>query len=366
MKLSDFDYPLPPECIAQHPLEERDASRLLLLDRQSGAFEDRLFRELPELVRGDELVVLNNVQVFPARLFGRRRGLRAEPVGRRSRARRKYLQAPIEVLLVRRLEGSGEREVWEALVRPGRKVRSGEVLMFGEEELEAKVLGRGEYGLRTLEFRCAGDCRAAFERLGHVPLPPYIDRADEPADRARYQTVFARQGEAVAAPTAGLHFTPTTLAQLKQRGCELAEITLEVGYGTFQPIHTETVEQHRMHAETYEIAPEAAAAIERARGAGRPVLAVGTTVVRALEDSASRHGQVRPGRQEATLFIYPGYEFKVVNQLLTNFHLPQSSLLILVCAFAGREKVLAAYRQAVSAGYRFYSYGDCMLIRSGA
>ncbi len=363
MKLSEFDYPLPPGRIAQHPLAERDASRLLCLDARSGALDDRLFHELPELVRGDELVVLNNVQVFPARLFGRRRGLRAEPVGRRSRARREYLRAPIEVLLVRRLEGSGEREVWEALVRPGRKVRTGEVLVFGEDELEATVLGRGEYGLRTLEFRCAGNFRPAVERLGHVPLPPYIDRADEPADRARFQTVFARQGEAVAAPTAGLHFTPTTLAQLKQRGCELAEITLEVGYGTFQPIHTETVEQHRMHAEMYEIGPEAAAAIERARAAGRPVLGVGTTVVRALEDSASRHGQVSAGRQEATLFIYPGYEFNVVNQLLTNFHLPRSSLLVLVCAFAGREKVLAAYRHAVSAGYRFYSYGDCMLIR---
>lgn len=363
MKLSEFDYPLPPGLIAQHPLPERDASRLLCLDARSGALDDRLFRELPELVRGDELVVLNNVQVFPVRLFGRRRGLRAEPVGRRTRARREYLQAPIEVLLVRRVEGSGEREVWEGLVRPGRKVRTGEVLVFGEEKLEATVLGRGPYGLRTLLFTFVDDLRAALERLGHVPLPPYIDRADEPADRARYQTVFARQGEAVAAPTAGLHFTPTTLAQLKQRGGELVEIMLEVGYGTFQPIHTETVEHHRMHAETYEIGPEAAAAIERARTAGQPILAVGTTVVRALEDSASRHGHVCAGRQEATLFIYPGYKFKVVNQLLTNFHLPRSSLLVLICAFAGREKVLAAYRHAVGAGYRFYSYGDCMLIR---
>ena len=360
MKLAEFDYELPRERIAQYPLAERDASRLLLVERESGRWRDHCFRELPRLLCGDELLVLNNARVFPARLYGRRRGVGARAPGRRSRVRKQHLAAAIEVLLVRRLE-EGNR--WEALVRPGRKVGTGEVLIFGDGELEAEVVGRGEYGLRTLRFRSAGDFRETVERLGHVPLPPYIDRADEPADRDRYQTVFARQGEAVAAPTAGLHFTRETLEALRQQGCEVVEITLEVGYGTFQPLHTETVEQHKMHAEAYEISAAAAAAIERARAAGRPVLAVGTTVVRALEDCASRHGRIVPGRAEAELYIYPGYQFKVVQQLLTNFHLPRSSLLILACAFAGQENILRAYRHAVAESYRFYSYGDCMLIR---
>lgn len=360
MKLREFDYELPRERIAQYALAERDASRLLVVERESGRWEDHLFRDLPRLLRGDELVVLNNARVFPARLFGRRRGLRARPPGQRSRVRKQHLAATIEVLLVRRLE---EGDTWEALVRPGRKVGIGEVLLFGEGELEAEVVGRGDYGLRTLRFRSQGDFRETVERLGHVPLPPYIDRADEPADRDRYQTVFARQGEAVAAPTAGLHFTGKTLAAIRERGCAVAEVTLEVGYGTFQPLHVEKVEQHQMHAEAYEISAAAAAALERARREGRPVLAVGTTVVRALEDCASRQGEIVAGRAEATLYIYPGYEFKVVRQLLTNFHLPRSSLLILVCAFAGRENILRAYRHAVRESYRFYSYGDCMLIR---
>jgi len=360
VKLSDFDYELPSERIAQRPLAERDGSRLLLLERGSGHWEDRYFRELPQLVRGDELVVINNTRVFPARLFGRRRGVRAEPISPGSRLRREYLTAPIEVLLVRRL---GPDETWEALVRPGRKVRAGEVLVFGEGELEAEVVDRGDYGLRTLRFLGADDFLATVGRLGHVPLPPYIDRADEPADRERYQTVFARSGAAVAAPTAGLHFTPAILDALHARGCEVAELTLDVGYGTFQPIHTETVEAHRIHPEEYEISAEVTAAIEAAREAGRPILAVGTTVVRALEDSAGRHGRVVPGRQTASLYIYPGHRFRVVDQLLTNFHLPRSSLLVLVCAFAGRENILAAYRHTVEHNYRFYSYGDCMLIR---
>jgi S-adenosylmethionine:tRNA ribosyltransferase-isomerase len=351
---------LPEGLIAQEPLAERDASRLLLLERATGQWQDRAFRELPRLLRGDELLVLNNARVIPARLFGRRRGVRATGAGR---GRREHLKATIEVLLVRRLEGVRGEEVWQALVRPGRKVGKGEVLLFGTGELEAEVLERGEYGLRTLRFRCPGDFRETLSKLGHVPLPPYIRRPDQPADRERYQTVFARREGAVAAPTAGLHFTPEILAAVRERGSETAEITLEVGYGTFQPIHSETVERHRMHSETYEISAEAAEAVERARAAGRPVLAVGTTVVRALEDCAGRQRKVAPGRFEASLFIYPGHHFRVVNQLLTNFHLPRSSLLLLVCAFAGRERVLAAYAHAVQAGYRFYSYGDCMLIR---
>ena len=365
MKLSAFDYDLPAGRIAQRPLEDRAGSRMLLLDRRTGECSDRHFRELPQLLRGDELLVVNNTRVLPARLFGKRKGVRAERSGRRSPARREFLSATIEVLLTRQLGP----DLWEALVRPGRKMRSGERVVFGEGELEAEVVGRGEFGVRHLRFFCAGDVREAMERLGHVPLPPYIGRPDEPADRERYQTIFARREGAVAAPTAGLHFTAEIVQALAERGIERCEITLHVGLGTFQPIHAERLEDHRMHSEPYEIPPQAAAQIQRARQARRPILAVGTTVVRALEHAALRAGRagsdvaVLEGKGEADLFIYPGYEFRVVDQLLTNFHLPRSSLLAMVSAFAGRDHILRAYGHAVQAGYRFYSYGDCMLIR---
>jgi S-adenosylmethionine:tRNA ribosyltransferase-isomerase len=363
MNLAELNYDLRPEQIAQRPLPERDASRMLLLDRSTGAWEDRQFRELPKLLLGSELIVLNNARVVPARLFGRRAGLRATPPGRKSPAKREFLKAPIEVLLVRQLAP----DAWEALVRPGRKVPIGERIIFGEGELEARVEGRGPYGLRVLRFDSRDGMEETLERLGHIPLPPYIRRADEPLDRERYQTVFAREGVAVAAPTAGLHFTPEILERLRGRGTELAEITLEVGLATFAPIRTERVEDHKIHKEIYEIPEAAAEAIARARSEKRPVLAIGTTVVRALEDaaekSAARGGRIAPGKAEAEIFLYPGKPFRVVSQLLTNFHLPRSSLLALVAAFAGREQILGAYRHAVEAGYRFYSYGDCMWIR---
>ncbi len=362
MRLSDFDYELPSERIAQRPLPERDASRMLVLGRSGKAgspWEDHTFRELPDLLRGDELLVVNNAKVFPARLLGRRRGVKAQPIGRYNPARKEFLRSEMEVLLVRPC-AAGE---WDVLVHPGRKIRTGEVLVFGDGELEAEVVGRGEYGERHLRFTCRGDFCQTVERLGHVPLPPYIRRPDEPADRERYQTIFAVTPGAIAAPTAGLHFTPGILERLRSRGVEICELTLQVGLGTFQPIHTEHVEAHRMHAEPYEIKEAAAAQIERARREGRPVLAVGTTVVRALEAAALVTGHLAAGTGEATLFIYPGYRFRVVDQLLTNFHLPRSTLLLMVCALAGRELVLRAYRHAVEQGYRFYSYGDCMLIR---
>jgi len=363
MNLSELDYVLPPERIAQSPLHDRDASRMLLLDRATGAVEDRQFREFVELLRGNELIVLNNVRVLPARLFGRRVGARAQPVGASNPAREEFLQTRIEVLLVRRLEA----DTWEALVRPGRKIPVGERIIFGEGELEARVESRGEYGLRVLRFSAKDGFHEALNRLGHIPLPPYIKRADVSSDRERYQTVYASQGTAIAAPTAGLHFTPGILQRLRDRGIELAEITLEIGLGTFEPLHTERVEDHKIHTESYEISEAAAAAIERARRENRPVLAVGTTVVRALEDAAekqsSRGGAIAPGEAQADIFLYPGKPFRVVQQLLTNFHLPKSSLLALVAAFAGRQHVLQAYRHAVDADYRFYSYGDCMLIR---
>ncbi len=363
MNLSDFHYDLPPDRIAQRPLSQRDASRLLMLDRATGNWDDRQFGELPELLRGDELIVLNNARVLPARLFGRRQGLHASPPGKKSPTRREFLHATIEVLLVRQLSA----DTWEALVRPGRKVPSGERIIFGEGELEARVEGRGKFGLRVLRFASQDGLHETLGRLGHIPLPPYIKRADEPLDRERYQTVYARQGSAVAAPTAGLHFTSEILNRLRQRGNEIVEITLEVGLGTFEPIRTERLEDHKIHAESYEIPESAAAAIERAHRENRPVLAVGTTVVRALEDAAERNkagpGAISPGKAEAEIFLYPGKQFRIVNQLLTNFHLPGSSLLALVAAFAGREHILRAYRHAVESAYRFYSYGDCMLIR---
>jgi S-adenosylmethionine:tRNA ribosyltransferase-isomerase len=363
MNLSELDYRLPPEQIAQVPLPDREASRMLLLDRTTGAVEGHGFREFVELLRGNELIVLNDVRVVPARLFGRRAGARARPLGESSPARGEFLEAQIEVLLVRRLQAA----TWEALVRPGRKIPVGERIIFGEGELEARVESRGDYGLRVLRFSVEDGFQEMLNRLGHIPLPPYIKRQDVSSDRERYQTVYANQGSAVAAPTAGLHFTPAILERLRVRGIELAKITLEVGLGTFQPLRTERVEDHKIHAESYEISEAAAAAIERARREDRPVLAVGTTVVRALEDAAekqsSRGGVVAPGKAQADLFLYPGKPFRVVRQLLTNFHLPRSSLLALVVAFAGRDHVLEAYRHAVEAGYRFYSYGDCMLIR---
>lgn len=361
MNVSEFDFELPPGQIAQRPLEERDASRMLLLDRTTGAWEDRGFREFPDVLRGDELMVVNNARVHPARLFGHRAGIHAEAPGRH--ARPEFLQAPIEVLLVRQ---TGP-DTWDALVRPGRKVPLGERIVFGEGELEARVEGRGEYGMRLLRFASTDGFHEALGRLGHIPLPPYIKRADEPADRERYQTVFARRGIAIAAPTAGLHFTEGILERLERRGIEVAELTLEVGLGTFEPIRTERLEDHAIHAEPYEIPEATAAAIEKARREKRPVLAIGTTVVRALEDAAEKNpGQaeaVTAGKSEASIFLYPGKPFRVVSQLLTNFHLPCSSLLAMVAAFAGRENVLRAYRHAVDSGYRFYSYGDCMLIR---
>lgn len=358
MLVSDFDYDLPSVLIAKRPAVSRDASRMLVLDRLSGGIADRQFSELTDLLWGDELVIVNDARVIPARLFAHRRGVHAAAGGRAGS--RGFLSASIEVLLARRLGP----DLWEALVRPGRKVAHGETLVFDHSALEAEVVGRGAYGLRTLRFSGVPDLLVEIERIGHVPLPPYLDRDDEPADRQRYQTVFAEKPGAVAAPTAALHFTPEILDRIRAKGVELRSLTLDVGLGTFQPIHTQTIEDHKMHRESYEVPEDTAAAIAAARKVGRPILAVGTTVVRALEDAAAKGaGEVRAGGAEAELFIRPGYRFAVVDQLLTNFHLPGSTLLILVCAFAGREAVLSAYRHAVAERYRFYSYGDCSLIR---
>ena len=362
MRVAELDYHLPPELIAQRPLDGRDASRMLLLPRHTEGWEDRNFRELPELLRGDELLVLNNARVLPARLFGHRAGVHSQRPSRKTA--REHLTGTVEVFLTRRVKG----DLWEALVRPGRKMAVGERVVFGEGELEGEIVSRGELGLRGVRFHSMNEISvpANIEKLGHVPLPPYIDRPDEESDRERYQTVFAQRPGAVAAPTAGLHFTAEILQQIRARGCEICEVTLNVGLGTFQPVHTEILEEHKIHSESYEISEESAEKIRNAKSDQRPVLAVGTTVVRTLEDAVVRAGnaqELRAGRAEAELFIVPGHQFRIVDQLLTNFHLPKSTLLGLVCAFAGKEKVLQAYAHAVEARYRFYSYGDCMFIR---
>ncbi len=360
--VADFDYHLPPELIAQEPLPDRAASRLLHLQRGDGELHDRHFREFPDLLQTSDLVVFNNTRVFPARLYGRRSGARAQPVSPKNPAAHNFLQGRVEVLLTKQVAGA-ETPEWEALVHPGRKIGVGERLFFGEhDELQAEVVARGGFGERRLRFAPVPDFFAAVERLGHTPLPPYIDRPDQPADRERYQTVYARERGSVAAPTAGLHFTPEILERLRQRGIETAEITLHVGLGTFQPVHAERVEDHPIHREWYRISEAAAQALNRALAEGRRLVAVGTTTVRTLEHAATAGREICAGAKEADLFIYPGYQFRVVGALLTNFHLPKSTLLMLVSAFAGRERVLAAYEHAVRERYRFYSYGDCMLI----
>ena len=399
MLVSDFDFYLPEELIAQEALADRSSSRLLHLSRATGSFEDLKFADFPSLLRPDDLLVLNNSRVFPARLFGRRAGMHAQSVSTRNPASRDVLQGSVEVLLARQL---GPLE-WQALVRPGRKIGVGEKIFFSvadsrsaadsagasssppvsgptapdisaleqAAELVAQVTRRGEFGERTLRFDPVPDFLALVEKLGHVPLPPYITREDRLEDRERYQTVYARPEAtgSVAAPTAGLHFTPQVLSNIRERGIEIAELTLHVGLGTFQPVHVEKVEEHKLHRESFSIPEAAATLINRALEEKRRIVAVGTTTVRTLEFAALQSDlrsdgtpRIHAGAGDADIFIYPGFEFRVAKALLTNFHLPKSTLLMLVSAFAGRENVLKAYEHAVREAYRFFSYGDCMLM----
>ena len=353
LRVSDFDYELPEELIAQQPPAERGASRMLVLDRETGALRDSIFAEFPGLLRSGDLLVLNNSRVIPARLYAQRtlRREKEKPTGR------------IEVMLT---EQVGENE-WHALVRPGRKVAIGEILVFpdasGAIELRAEVLERGEFGDRLMRFEPVDDFYAALERIGHIPLPPYIHRDDAADDRERYQTVYSRERGSVAAPTAGLHFTPQMLNALQGRGVEIARVTLHVGLGTFAPLRVERVDDVHLHRERYTLSDGAADALNRAMAEGRRIVAVGTTVVRTLEHCAREAGGRLTAHSGSTeIFISPGFPFRIVRGLLTNFHLPQSSLLMLVSAFLGRERVLAAYRHAVEARYRFFSYGDCMFL----
>jgi len=385
--LSDFAYELPADLIAQAPLPERSASRMLVLDPQAGPL-DRSIRDFPALLNPGDLLVLNDSRVIPARLYAHRRAVNsalnrtqmlrapsfprssAERVGNHEPGTATVDEHPVSRIEALLTEPTGEN-TWRALVRPGRKVAIGERLVFpapsGEIVLEAEVLERGEFGERLLRFEPVEDFFAALDRIGHIPLPPYIRRDDADADRERYQTVFSRERGSVAAPTAGLHFTPQILEILAAKGVEVARITLHVGLGTFAPLRVDRLDEVHLHRERYSIAASAAEAVNRAVREGRRIVAVGTTVVRTLESAAAlaaqeAGGELKPHSGETDIFIAPGYKFRVVDALLTNFHLPQSSLLMLVCAFAGRERVLAAYDHAVKAKYRFFSYGDCMFL----
>lgn len=342
MLIADFDYQLPEELIAQTPPENRGNSRMLLLDRRGAQWSDESFARLPEFLQSGDALVLNNTKVFPARLLGNSES-----------------GAKIEIFLVREIE----ENTWETLARPARRLRAGKKIFFGDR-LSAEVLEKTDEGRAVVKFHAIGDFETVLDEIGKTPLPPYIKRErDAPdADRERYQTIFASRRGAIAAPTAGLHFTPEILEEIKRRGVNIAEITLHVGYGTFEPVRASDLSAHRVQPESYEISADAAAILNEAKAHGGRVIAVGTTTTRALESAFSNENKIIAGRGEASLTITPGYKFKVVDGLLTNFHLPQSSLLVLVSTFAGHDLTMRAYNHAVSARYRFYSYGDCMLI----
>jgi len=354
MHVSEFDFDLPPALIAQAPPAERGASRLLVMDRATGAIAHRQFADLPGLLAPGDVLVVNDTQVFPARLLGRRL-----PGG-----------GAVECLLVQPLTAASPADVtWLSLVHPGARLREGSRLAFDDGParpvLHGEVLARHFHGRRSVRLwtEDGSPVEAAIDRLGHMPLPPYIKRADTPEDRARYQTIYARVRGSIAAPTAGLHITPALIAALEARGVVRASVTLHVGYGTFQPVRVDEVEAHQVEAERYAVSPDTAATISRAKQAGRRVVAVGTTTMRVLESLVvDVDGTVRVSEGETSTFIHPGHRFRVIDGLITNFHLPRSSLLMLVSAFGGHAHVMAAYREAVAARYRFYSYGDAMAI----
>lgn len=341
MKKSDFYFELPEELIAQDPLEERSASKLLVLDKETGEVQDSVFARITDLLQPGDCLVLNNTKVIPARLLGVR-----EETG-----------AAIEVLLLKRRE----KDIWETLVKPGRKARTGTRLVFGDGRLRAEVLDVVEEGNRLLKFTYEGIWEEVLDSLGEMPLPPYITH--KLADKNRYQTVYAKWEGSAAAPTAGLHFTQELLKQIEQKGVETAYVTLHVGLGTFRPVKEDDILAHHMHSENWQITQEAADKINRAKETGHRVICVGTTSCRTIESAADEHGRLQAGGGETEIFIYPGYQFRVMDALITNFHLPESTLVMLVSALAGRGQVLSAYRHAVEKGYRFFSFGDAMFVK---
>lgn len=340
MKTSDFYYELPQELIAQDPLEDRSASRLMHLDRKTGAVEHRHFRDIKEYLRPGDCLVINDTKVIPARLYGRKVGT----------------DALIEILLLKRREN----DVWETLVKPGKKCRPGAEISFGEGILRGRVLDVVEEGNRLIQFEYEGIFEEILDQLGEMPLPPYITHKLK--DRKRYQTVYARHEGSAAAPTAGLHFTRELLEEIREMGVKIAHVTLHVGLGTFRPVKVENVTEHHMHSEFYVVEEEQAALVNEARKNGGRIIAVGTTSCRTLESAADAEGILKAGSGWTDIFIYPGYRFKILDGLITNFHLPESTLIMLVSAFAGREQVLGAYREAVKERYRFFSFGDAMVI----
>ncbi len=362
MRLSEFDYHLPQELIAQEPSLHREGSRMMVVDVQAKSFRDSVFTEFPDLLKPDDVLVLNNTRVFPARLVGRRK-----PTG-----------AHVEMFLVRRynkddlaqysdLSGCDVTDqIWEVLVKPGRSLRTGARASIGETIL-ADVLAQLPSGRRVVKFECTGNFDEQVDQIGLTPLPPYIKRDSESKrkqDQERYQTVYSKERGAIAAPTAGLHFTPEILQTIRAKGIRIVELTHHVGYGTFQPVRVDNIEDHNVESEIYTICPETADLLTEAKQQGRRIIAAGTTTTRALESAVSEQGIFHSGKHSTELYIYPGYRFRAVDCLLTNFHLPQSSLLVLVSALAGHEFIMRAYNHAVDARYRFYSYGDCMFIRS--
>ncbi len=340
MLVKDYDYELPKELIAQDPLEKRSDSRLMVLDKNTGEYSHHVFSEIVDMLEPGDCLVINDTKVIPARLYGVR-----EDTG-----------ANVELLLLKRREG----DVWESLVKPGKKCRVGARFSFGEGLLKAQVVDIVDEGNRLIKFEYEGIFEEILDQLGQMPLPPYITH--ELKDKNRYQTVYAKHEGSAAAPTAGLHFTKELLAEIAAKGVVIASVTLHVGLGTFRPVKAETIEEHHMHSEFYIITPEEAEKINKAKREGHRVIAVGTTSCRTLE-SASKNGVVTPGSGNTEIFIYPGYEFQMIDALITNFHLPQSTLIMLVSALAGREHVLAAYEEAVRSEYRFFSFGDAMFIK---
>lgn len=341
MKTEDFYYDLPEELIAQYPIEDREESRLLLLDKETGNIEDRIFKDIIDYLHPGDCLVLNDTKVIPARLFGNREGKNER----------------IEFLLLRRIEN----DIWETLVRPGKKVKPGNRIVFGNGILVAEVLSIEEDGTRKVEFKYKGIFEEMLDKLGEVPLPPYIKEKLE--DKERYQTVYSKHEGSAAAPTAGLHFTKELLNKIKEKGVSISYLTLHVGLGTFRPVKVENIEEHHMHSEYYEVSKEAAEMINRTKKDGGRVIAVGTTTTRTLETIGILEGKILPKKGWTDIFIYPGYDFKIIDGLITNFHLPESTLLMLVSALAGRDNILMAYKHAIENRYRFFSFGDAMFIK---